>query len=196
MVNFKILGEFVLVLLLPISFLLVTRTNPLRFYVHMSEALLVNFGTASSIATFPVTLKCLTSKNQLDQKMASLVLSIAVLINLAGYPIIGLLYVARLEGVEMGLEQVGMAILILTILVYGTSGIPQDSFMTILLLCGMFGVPTSRLTSILAVDWLIDRVDSICKTLTDATAVAVVVHRASQASGNSENALQAPVLSH
>ena len=182
-------------LLLPISLLLVTRTNPLRFYVHMAEALLVNFGTASSIATFPVTLKCLTSKNQLDQKMASLVLSIAVLINLAGYPIIGLLYVARLEGVEMGLEQIGMAILVLTILVYGTSGIPQDSFMTILLLCGMFGVPTSRLTSILAVDWLIDRVDSICKTLTDSTAVAVVVHCASPTSGNSENALPAPVLS-
>ena len=78
----------------------------------------------------------------------------------------------------MGFEQVGMAMLVLTILVYGTSGIPQDSFMTILLLCGMFGVPTSRLTSILAVDWLIDRVDSVCKTLTDSTAVAVVAHLA------------------
>ena len=48
--------------------------------------------------------------------------------------------------------------------------------MTILLLCKMFGVPTSRLTSILAVDWLINQVDSVCKTLTDSTAVAVVVH--------------------
>ena len=47
--------------------------------------------------------------------------------------------------------------------------------MTILLLCKMFGVPTSRLTSILAVD-------SVCKTLTDSTAVAVVA-RLSQ--GNS-----------
>ena len=125
--------------------------------------------------------------------MASLILSMAVLINLASYPIIGLLYVARLEHIEMGFGQVGM---VLTILVYGTSGIPQDSFMTILLLCGMFGVPTSRLTSILAVDWLIDRVDSICKTLTDSTAVAIVVHCKSQASGNSENALPAPVPSH
>ena len=70
-------------LLLPISFLLVTRTNALRFYVHMSEALLVNFGTASSISTYPVALKCLVNKNGLDQKMA-------VLINLASYPIIGL----------------------------------------------------------------------------------------------------------
>ena len=110
--------------------------------------------------------------------MASLILSIAVLINLASYPIIGLLYVSRLEHIEMGFRQVGMAMLVLTSLVYGTSGIPQDSFMTILLLCGMFGVPTSRLTSILAVDWLIDRVDSICKTLTDSTAVAVVAHLA------------------
>ena len=48
--------------------------------------------------------------------------------------------------------------------------------MTILLLCKMFGVPTSRLTSILAVDWLINRLNSVCKTLTHSTAVAVVAH--------------------
>ena len=185
-----------MLLLLPFSFLLFTRNNPLGFFANMTEAVLVNFGTASSIATFPVTLKCLTSKNGIDPKIASLILSVGVLINLASYPVIGLLYVAHLEGKQMGVDQIVMAMLVLTILVYGTSGIPQDSFMTILLLCGMFGVPTARLTSILAVDWLIDRVDSICKTLTDSTAVAVVVHRASQASGNSENALQAPVLSH
>ena len=115
-------------LLLPISFLmLLTCTNALRFIVNMSEALMVNSGTASSIATYLVTLKCLVNKNGLDQKMASLILSMAVLINLASYPIIGLLYVARLEHIEMGVEQAGMAMLVLTILVYG---IPQDSFMT------------------------------------------------------------------
>ena len=59
--------------------------------------------------------------------MASLILSIAVLINLASYRIIGLLYVSQLEHIEMGFEQAGMAMLVLTILIYG---IPQDSFMT------------------------------------------------------------------
>ena len=39
----------------------------------------------------------------------------------------------------------------------------QDSFMTILLMCGMFGLPTTKLTSILAVDWLLDRLDGLCK---------------------------------
>ena len=58
--------------------------------------------------------------------------------------------------------------------------------MTILLLCGMFRVPTSRLTSILAVDWLTHRVDSVCKTLTDSTAVAVVVHLARGGSASAQ----------
>ena len=83
-------GKLAPALLLPIPFLMLTRTNALRYYVNMSEALLVNFGTASSIATYPVTLKCLVNKDGLDQKMASLILSMAVLINLASYPIIGL----------------------------------------------------------------------------------------------------------
>ena len=48
--------------------------------------------------------------------------------------------------------------------------------MTILLLCKMFGEPTSRLTSFLAMDWLIHRVNNVCKTLRDSTAVAVVAH--------------------
>ena len=182
-----------MLLLLPISFLLLTRNNPLRFFANMSEALLVNFGTASSIATFPVTLKCLTSKNGVDPKIASLILSVGVLINLASYPVIGLLYVAHLEGKQMGVDQIVMAMLVLTLLVYGTSGIPQDSFMTILLLCGMFRVPTARLTSILAVDWLIDRVDSICKTLTDATAVAVVAHLSTSTHASSQNILPVQV---
>ena len=50
--------------------------------------------------------------------------------------------------------------------------------MTILLLCKMFGVPTSRLTSILAEDWLIHQVDNVCKTFTDSIAIAVVAHLA------------------
>ena len=48
----------------------------------MSEALLVNFGTASSISTYPVTLACLTKKNELPPGVASFALSLGVLINI------------------------------------------------------------------------------------------------------------------
>jgi len=171
-----VLGELVLVLLLSITYLVVTRKKPLRFFAGMTEALLVNFGTASSIAGFPVTLKCLTNKNGFDPNIASLILSIAILINLASYPIIGFLYVARLEGSHIGVDHIVMAVLVAAILAYGTGGVPQNSFLTILLLCPMFGVPTTKLSNILAVDLLVDRIHTCCKTLTDATAVAVVAH--------------------
>ena len=118
-------------------------------------------------------------------QLAGLILPIAVLINLASYPLTGLLYVAGLEGLQLSAGQVAMAALILTVLAYGTSGIPQDSFMTILLVCGMFGVPTAPLASLLAVDWLLDRLDGLCKVLTDATAVAVINHLA-QGGGEEE----------
>ena len=178
-------------LLLPITFLLVTRKNPFPFFAGMTEALiflnlnfpklyfqalLVNFGTASSIASFPVTLKCLTSKNGIDQHIASLILSITVLIQLANYPIIGFLYIARQEGTQLGVEQIVMAVLVLAILAYGTGGVPQATLLTVLLLCPMFGVPTTRVASILAADLLIDRIH---KTIADASVIAVVAHLSS-----------------
>lgn len=59
-------------LILPLIYLISTQSNPLRFFGQMGEALLVNFGTASSISTFPVTLRCLTEKNGINQKVKHL----------------------------------------------------------------------------------------------------------------------------
>jgi len=168
-------GNLVLPLvILPIVLATVVRTNPITFFLNMSEALLVNFGTASSISTFPVTLACLTKKNKLSPTLASFALSLGVLINICSYPLLGLLYIGAVEGSPLTSGQTAVAVLLLPVLACGTSGIPQDSFMTILLMCGMFGLPTTKLTSILAVDWLLDRLDGLCKVLTDATGAAVI----------------------
>ena len=34
--------------------------------------------------------------------------------------------------------------------------------MTVVLLCGMHGIPTTYLTNVLAVDWVLDRIDGLC----------------------------------
>ena len=43
----------------------------------------------------------------------------------------------------------------------------QDSFMTVVFLCGMHGIPITYLANVLAVDWLLDRVDAVCKVRID-----------------------------
>ena len=35
--------------------------------------------------------------------------------------------------------------------------------MTVVFLCGMHGIPITYLANVLAVDWLLDRVDAVCK---------------------------------
>ena len=65
-----IIGELTLLLVLPVALFLMTRRNPLKFYANMIEAVLVNFGIASSIACLPVTLKCLTEKNGTHHKVS------------------------------------------------------------------------------------------------------------------------------
>ena len=58
-------------------------------------------------------------------KVSSMVLSMGVLINLCSYPMVGVLYVARKEGMDLGISQIVVTMIILVIIVNGTSGIPQ-----------------------------------------------------------------------
>ena len=54
-----------------------------------------------------------------------MVLSIGVLINLCSYPMVAVMYVARQEGMGLNVNQIIVTMVILIIIVYGTSGIPQ-----------------------------------------------------------------------
>ena len=123
-----VVGNLVLPLvILPLLYLIVTQANPIIFFARMGEALLVNFGTASSISTFPVTLRCLVEKNHVEDKTASLVLSLGVLINICSYPMIAIMYIANLEERPLSTEQIVITAIILTLVAFGTSGIPQVS---------------------------------------------------------------------
>ena len=76
--------------------------------------------------------------------------------------------------------------------------------MTVVLLCGMHGIPTTYLTNVLAIDWVLDRIDGLCKVrkllvffpvififhlqvLTDSTAVGVICFLENQEKHNSDN---------
>ena len=50
----------------------------------------------------------------------------------------------------------------------------------------MHGIPTTMLTHVLAVDWMLDRVDGFCKVLTDATAVGVICTRDAEDTGGDD----------
>ena len=161
--------------------MLLTCTNALRFIVNISEALLVNFGNASSIAIHPQVLGQQERAGPEDGESHPLHCSSDQPGKLPHHrPLVCCPAGANRDGLWAGWD--GHAGPHQPCLRHSPRLLHDQWSMTILLLCKMFGVPTSRLTSILAVDWLIHQVDSVCKSLTDSTTVAVVA-RLSQ--GNS-----------
>ena len=61
---------------LPIIYTVCTRQLPFRFIANMTNAFTTAFGTASSSATLPVTIKLLEEKNGVDPRIARLVQAI------------------------------------------------------------------------------------------------------------------------
>ena len=55
---------------LPIIFTVCTRQLPFKFIANMTNAFTTAFGTASSSATLPVTIKLLEEKNGVDPRIA------------------------------------------------------------------------------------------------------------------------------
>merc|ERR1719342_1498439 len=91
-------------IVLPLIFTIVTRTLPFRFIANMTNAFTTAFGTASSSATLPVTIKLLEEKNGVDPRIARFVLPIGATINMDGtalYEAIAAIFIAQVREVPM-----------------------------------------------------------------------------------------------
>lgn len=69
---------------LPLVFLLITRKNPVVFIVHLMPAILTALGTSSSLATLPVSIKCVEENAKIDVRISRFMLPLGATINMNG----------------------------------------------------------------------------------------------------------------
>lgn len=166
-------------LVIPLIYAVVTRTMPFTFVVNLFEALITAFGTASSSATLPVTLRCLEDKNGVDKRVARFVIPIGATINMDGtalYEAVAALFIAQVRQVPMDVGKIIAVSITATAASIGAAGIPQAGLITMVMVLNAVGLPAEDVTLIIVVDWLLDRFRTLINVLGDSVGAGIVNH--------------------
>ncbi|XP_063235007.1 excitatory amino acid transporter 1-like [Bacillus rossius redtenbacheri] len=163
----------------PLYFAVICRKLPFRYMYNMAEAATTAFGTGSSNACLPVTMKCVEEKNKVDLRISKFVLPIGATINMDGtalYEAVAAIFIAQLRRVPLGVGKYLAVSLTATMASIGAAGIPQAGLVTMVMVLDTVGLPADDVSIILAVDWLLDRLRTTVNVTGDALVAGIVDH--------------------
>jgi len=153
--------------------------SPLRFFSGIQEAMITAFSTASSNATLPTALEVAEDRLKLPPHVSRFVLTIGSTANQNGTALfegVTVLFLAQFYGIDLGLGQQLLVVLVCILGGIGTAGIPGGSIPVVAMILGLISVPVEGIGLILGVDRFLD----MCRTTLNVTgdlAAAVVVSR-------------------
>lgn len=163
-----------------LALIVFARMNPWTFFQRTSEATLTAFGTSSSNATLPTTLRVGEQDLGLKPEVSRFVLTVGSTANQNGtalYEGITVLFLAQIFGQDLSLDQQIYVVLMSILAGIGTAGVPGGSLPLIAMVLTAVDVPPEGIGIILGVDRLLD----MCRTTVNVVGdlvVAACVNRA------------------
>lgn len=181
---FSALGMFLFVILLglfihalgyyPLMAWLVGGRTPRAYIGGGADAIVTGLSTNSSLATVPVTLRCLTEKMGVSVESARLAACVGTNLNNDGitlYDAMAALFIAQACGFDLTLAQQGVVVLASLMAGVGIAGIPEAGLIVLPLVLGSVGLPEAVVAAaiplVLPVDWIIGRVRSAVNVMSD-----------------------------
>ncbi len=164
---------------LPLILWVFGKMNPLKAFKGIEEAVATAFSTASSSATLPVTIRCVTQNLGVSQKIADFVLPIGATVNMDGtalYEAVAAIFIAQAYGIHLTLAQQVVIVITATLAAIGAAGIPQAGLFTMVIVLRTVGLPLEGIAVILAVDNILDMCRTSVNVLGDAFGSIVVAH--------------------
>jgi len=153
--------------------------SPLVFFREIREAMLTAFGTSSSNATLPVSMRVAEEELKLPPKISRFVLTVGASANQNGtalYEGVTVLFLAQVFGVDLTLTQQLMVALMCILAGIGTAGVPGGSLPLVVGVLMTINVPATAIAIILGIDRFLD----MCRTALNVTGdlvIATVVSR-------------------
>ena len=177
----KFIGEFYFGLFLLCTFLggfafLFLGRRILSLISHISEPMLLAFGTASSESAYPKLLQQL-ERFGCDEKVCGLVLPLGYSFNLDGsmmYMTFAVLFIAQAYGIDMPLADQLLMLLVLLFTSKGVAGVPRASLIVISATLSMFKIPEAGLLLLLGIDQILDMGRSATNVFGNSMASAVI----------------------
>jgi Na+/H+-dicarboxylate symporter len=146
--------------ILPLIFFAITRQNPYAYWLKISPAWITAWGSASSAATLPVTLRCAHAQ-KIPITVYKFACPLGCLINMDGTAIyfpMAVVFLASTQGKTLMAVDYVIIVLLATLASIGTTPIPSASLVLIIMIANSVDVEvTGMYAVIVAIDWLLDR---------------------------------------
>uniref|UniRef100_A0A182XIP0 Amino acid transporter n=1 Tax=Anopheles quadriannulatus TaxID=34691 RepID=A0A182XIP0_ANOQN len=159
-----------------VIFFLTTRKIAFPYIAKMSQVLATAFGTGSSSATMPITIRCLDNMG-IDPRVTRFVIPVGATINMDGtalYEAVAALFIAQLRNIHLTFGHIVAVSVTATAASIGAAGIPQAGLITMVMVLDTVGLPAEDVTIIIAVDWLLDRFRTTINVMCDALGTILV----------------------
>ncbi|MBI3735449.1 dicarboxylate/amino acid:cation symporter, partial [Candidatus Sumerlaeota bacterium] len=133
------------------------------------DAIVYALGASSSLATLPVTLKCL-DKMGVSPHSARMAACVGTNLNNDGillYEAMAVLFVAQANGIHLTFGQQLSAALSCAIAGVGIAGVPDAGLISLSLVLATVGLPLEILPLLLTVDWVLSRARATTNVISD-----------------------------
>ena len=181
------LGLMVFVFYPLVVSLLVKDMTWKQFQSGMRDAQITAFSTSSSVATLPVTMKCVNEKLGVSKRTSSFVLPIGATVNMDGtsmYQAIAVVALAQFHMVDLDWSQQAIIVITATLASIGAAAIPSAGLVLMIIVLESVGLNPAWIALIFPVDRILD----MCRTVVNVTGDGAV----SSIIAASENELQTP----
>jgi Na+/H+-dicarboxylate symporter len=147
------------------------------FLKKMRNVQIFAFGTSSSNATIPVTLRTVTQRLGVDNSVASFTVPFGATINMDGTAImqgVATVFVANAYGIDLSFGDYLTVIVMSVLASIGTAGVPGVGLIMLSMVFAQVGLPVAGIGLILGVDRLLDMLRTAVNVSGDAV-VSVIV---------------------
>ncbi len=152
------------------------KYNPIEFVRRIGPALAVAFGTNSSNATLPVTMKCVEEMG-VSKRIRNFVVPIGATLNMDGtaaFEAIAVIFFAQAFGIDFGFGEQFLVAILAVVAAMGAAGIPSAGLVTMVMVLSAVGLPATKIATIFAIDRPLDMLRTAVNITTDALAARII----------------------